>query len=443
MSMALTGTERPSTATRPLNRDLRKPGLIGLAGLAVMVGVLGFWAATTVIGGAVIASGQAMVQGDAKVVQSLDGGMIESIAVANGDTVQAGDVLMRLDPTLVAINLDIAQSRLAAAMALRARLQAEQLRLDTLVFAYDPLPFAAPDTALHEASQIEIFRARLAVLQGGREQLLEANAQFETRQIGMAGQITATQAQIDLIGVDLENLRGLVEQGLARQSQLTELQRAEAELRGRLAGLEAELAQLSTASREAELRTLQTERAFMESVVTELRDATAEVEEMTLEIVTRTAQLDRIDIRAPVTGVVHEMQITTEGGIVAAGAPILEVIPQGGEMVFHVRVDPHAVDQVWRGQGARVIIASFDPQTTPQLEASVTQISPDVITDPVTGQQYYRVDLTVPPSEIDRLGAVDLMSGMPVEAYLETGDRTVLAYLLQPLTAHLRRTFRE
>lgn len=441
--MTMSATEMPTAAVRPLNRDLRKPGLIGLLGFALMVGVLGFWAATTVIGGAVIASGQAMVQGDAKVVQSLDGGVVESIAVENGDRVLAGEVLMRLDPTLLAINLDIAQGRLAAALALEARLQAEQLGQGALEFSYGTLPFARPDTSPHEASQIEIFRARRAVLDGGREQLAEAFLQFENRRRGMDGQIAATRDQIDLVGLDLANLEGLVRDGLARQSQLTELQRAQSELFGRLAGLEADLAQLSNARREAELRTLQTERAFMESVVTELRDATAEIEELTLEIVTRSAQLDRIDIRAPVDGIVHEMQVTTVGGIIAPGATILEVIPQDGGMAFQLRVDPHAVDQVWQGQSASVILASFDPQTTPQLEASVTQISPDVVTDTATGQSFYRVDLEVPASELARLGDVDLMSGMPVEAYLETGDRTVLAYLMQPLTSHLRRTFRE
>jgi len=441
--MSLSSPDMPQAPMSGLNRDLRKPGLIGLVGFAIMIGVLGLWAATTVIGGAVIASGQAVVQGDAKVVQSLDGGMVETILIENGDQVGAGDVLVRLDPTLLQVNLSSARSRLAAALALQERLQAEQLRLPSLEFTYDTLPFDRPDTTAHEASQREIFLARRAVLDGARAQLAEVFVQSETRRRGLEGQITATSDQIALIEQDLENMRTLTQQGLARQSQMSELQRAQSELLGRLATLESELAQLDNNRRESELETLQRERSFMETVVTELRDATAQVEELTLEIITRSAQLDRVEIRAPVAGVVHEMQITTQGGVLAPGGTILEIIPSGNSMEFTLRVDPHSIDQVWQGQPAKVTLAAFDPQSTPQLTAAVTQISPDVVRDPATGQSYYRVGLEVPREELARLGEVDLLPGMPIEAFLETGDRSVLAYLMQPLSSHLRRAFRE
>ncbi len=442
--MSMLSQNTSDAPVRPLNRDLRKPALIGGIGFAVMVGVLGLWAATTVISGAVIASGQAMVQGDSQVVQSLDGGVVDSIAVENGDHVAAGEVMMRLDPTLLSINLDIAKGRLAGALTRQARLLAEQQRLDTLTFNYPALPFEHPDTSAYEATALEVFHARRAVLTGGREQLAEVFLQFENRLQGLNGQINATQAQIDLIDGDLANMRTLADQGLARQSQMSELQRTQSELSGRLATLEAELAQLGNQRRDQEMQTLQTERSFMEEVVTDLRDTSALVEELTLEIVTHSAQLDRIDIRAPVDGIVHEMQTTTVGGIVAPGGVILEVIPTGGDaMTFQVRVDPHSIDQVWQGQGASVTLASLDPQNTPQLEARVTRISPDVVSDPQTGEQFYRAVLAVSQTELDRLGGANLVPGMPIEAYLETGERTVLAYLLQPLNGHLRRAFRE
>lgn len=438
MSLAAAPSQAPS-----LNIDMRKPGLAGVLGLILLVGVLGVWALTTVIGGAVIASGQAMVQGSAKEVQSPDGGIIAEIAVRNGDIVQQGDLLVRLDPTLLQINLEIAENRLAAALAMQARLRAEQSGTSDLTFTYPDLPFERPDTAPHEIGQREIFAARAAVLEGGREQLAEAFLQFENQRGGIQGQITATQAQIDLLQMDLENMRGLVDQGLARQSQLSELQRAEANLVGRMATLQADLARLTNARRNSELTTLQTERTFMEGVVTELRAVTTQIEELTLEIATQTAQLQRIEIHAPVTGIVHEMQVATLGGVVGAGATLLQVVPLNEGMEFELRVDPMSIDQVYPGQAGRVMIASFDPRSTPQLEASVTTISPGVITDRDTGQSFYRVGLAVTPAELDRLGDVILMPGMPVEAFLETGDRSVLAYLLQPLSANLRRAFRE
>jgi HlyD family secretion protein len=425
------------------NLDLRRPGLLGALGLLLLVGVLGTWAATTVIGGAVIASGQAVVHGKPKLVQSLDGGTVAEIRVQNGDVVVAGDILLRLDPTILAVNLDIARSRLGANLALAERLRAEQLGLAAPEFRYPSLPFATPVTAPHEASERAIFAARAAVLTGARAQLAESLRQADRQAEGVAGQIAALDDQIAILDRDLTNMQSLIASGLARQSQMSDLQRNRSQLLGQLSALQSELARIDTGRRTAELTTLQAERSFMEEVVTQLREATSLTEELILEIVTRQAQLDRIEIRAPASGIVHEVQVSTLGGVIAPGATILEVIPLDEGMDFELRVDPRAIDQVYPGQGAQVVMASFDPQTTPRLAAEVTTVSPDVITDPLTGQQFYRVGLAVPPEELARLGDVALMPGMPVEGYLETGDRTILTYLLHPVTAHVQRAFRE
>ena len=423
--------------------DMNRPALWGGIGFLVLVGVFGSWAALTQISSAVIAGGQAMVHGRPKLVQSLDGGIVQTIAVQNGDIVTEGQVLLQLDPTLLAINLDIARGRLAAALALKARLMAEQLGQAALVFRYPALPFALPDTSADEAGQREIFAARAAVLRGGRDQLAEAQLQLDNQIVGVAGQIAAIRDQIGYLQRDIDNQTSLVEQGLSRQSQLGDLQRTGANLTGQLAALEAEQARLANARRDRELETLQAERSFMEEVVTDLREATTQTEELMLEIVTRSAQLDRIDIRAPADGIVNELQVTTIGGVVAPGATILEVVPLGQGMDFELRVDPRAIDDVYPGQPAHVQMSAFDAQTTPKLAAHVTTISAGAISDPRTGQSFYRVGLAVSAEEIARLGDVTLMPGMPVEAFLETGNRSVLTYLLDPITQHLQRAFRE
>ena len=423
--------------------DMNRPALWGGIGFLVLVGVFGSWAALTQISSAVIAGGQAMVHGRPKLVQSLDGGIVQTIAVQNGDIVTAGQVLLQLDPTLLAINLDIARGRLAAALALKARLMAEQLGQAALTFSYPALPFALPDTSADEAGQREIFAARAAVLRGGRDQLAEAQLQLDNQVVGVAGQIAAIRDQIGYLQRDIDNQTALVEQGLSRQSQLGDLQRTGASLTGQLAALEAEQARLANARRDRELETLQAERSFMEDVVTDLREATTQTEELMLEIVTRSAQLDRIDIRAPADGIVNELQVTTIGGVVAPGATILEVVPQDQGMDFELRVDPRAIDDVYPGQPAHVQMSAFDAQTTPKLAAHVTTISAGAISDPRTGQSFYRVGLAVSAEEIARLGDVTLMPGMPVEAFLETGNRSVLTYLLDPITQHLQRAFRE
>jgi HlyD family secretion protein len=433
----------PQQAPLWLRTDVRRTSLAGALGLLVLLGVLGTWAATTVISGAVIAHGQAVVHGKPKLIQSLDGGIVATIAVQNGDHVSEGQLLLRLDPTLLAINLDIARGRLADALALKARLEAEQLGLTAPVFAYPDLPFPALDTATHEEGQRQIFVARAEVLQGYREQLAEKQRQFETQTQGIEAQITAKREQLGYLETDLENTVALYEKGLVRESEMLDLQRGQSELLGQISALDTELVTARDAMRDSELETLQNERAFKESVVTDLRDATAKTEELILEIVTRTEQLDRIEVRAPAAGIVHEMQVGTVGGVVAPGATILEIVPLNRGVDFELRVDPRAIDQVHPGQQAQVVMSSFDPRTTPKLVGEVIKVSPDAIVDPKTGQSYYRIDLVVSPEELARLEGATLVPGMPVEAFLETGDRSVLTYLLQPLSAHLRHAFRE
>ncbi|WP_187431402.1 Type I secretion system membrane fusion protein PrsE (plasmid) [Roseobacter fucihabitans] len=426
-----------------LRLSMRPVFLVGLIGLVGLFGGFGLWAGTTVISGAVIAQGQAVVRGSAKQVQHLDGGIVADILVQNGDGVEAGDVLIRLDPTLVRMNLDVTRQRLADALTQQARLRAEQQGLGELVFTYPDLPFEIPDMGTNEAGQRAIFAARAAVQTGGREQLAEAFLQFENQIAGLTSQMEAIAAQIGFITKDLDSMQTLVERNLARQSQLNDLNRTRADLEGRRAGLASDIAQLSNARREAEIQTLQSERAFQESVVTDLRTITSQVDELILDIVTRAAQLDRINIRAPAAGIVHELQISTVGGVIEPGQVITEIIPQGQALDFELRVQPQDIDQVHIGQEAETLIAAFDVNETPKLIGSVARISPNAIEDPQSGQSYYLINLAVPTEEIARLGGLRIKPGMPVEAYLATSDRTVLGYLISPVTAQMRRAFRQ
>ncbi|MCF7702211.1 HlyD family type I secretion periplasmic adaptor subunit [Loktanella sp. M215] len=422
---------------------LRRVGVMGTIATLILFLVLGGWAATFTIGGAVMAGGQSVVHGKPKLVQSLEGGTVSDIIVRTGDTVAAGDLLVRLDPTVVQTNLDIARTRIAAALALRARLQAEQDGQDILSFNYPALPFDRPDTAAHEISQREIFAARAAVLQGGRDQLAETLLQYDSQTIGAQGQIAAIQDQLDLLDSDIVNKSDLAGKGLVRQSELSDLQRARAALTGQMAAEQAELARLSNARRDSTLKTLQTERAFIEDVVTQLRETNDQIDELTLDIVTRTAQLAQMDIRAPAAGIVHEMQVNTTGGVIAPGGTIAQIIPLDDGMDFELQVDPRAIDQVYPGQTARLSLSSFDPQVTPKLIARVVTVSPGTIADPQTGRSFYRVALSVSPEELARLPGMTVVPGMPIEAHLETGERSVLSYLMHPILSHLDRAFRE
>lgn len=427
----------------PLRTGLRGVVVAGLAATLLLFGVLAGWSAVAMIGGAVIATGEAVVDGKPRVIQHLDGGIVTDIAVTDGTRVAAGDLLLRLDPTMARLNLDIALGRLSEALARRARLEAEHLGLKAPIFVYAPLPFPLPDTATHEEGQRQVFAARADLLRGARERLAERLAQGDSEIAGLSARIAARREQLALIETELGNLATLVGRGLARASQLSELQRARADYTGQIATLEAEAARARIALRDAEIETLQGERSFREQVVTDLRAATAEIDELALEIVTRRAQLDRIEIRAPEAGTVHELAVTTPGAVIAPGATILELIPDGDRVAFDLRVDPRQIDRVWPGQRAQVVFASFDPQTVPRIVGEVARVSPAAVSDRRSGASYFRIALDIPETELARLGRVAIVPGMPVEAFLETTDRSVLDYLLTPVTRHLARAFRE
>ncbi|WP_114285823.1 HlyD family type I secretion periplasmic adaptor subunit [Candidatus Halocynthiibacter alkanivorans] len=432
-----------------MNADyIPKTNLTGVARLGIfaslcMLLILFALLNLTMISGAVIASGQTAVRGKPKVVQSLDGGVVDQIFVTDGDVVAAGDVLLRFDPTLLRINLDIYQSRLAEIIARQSRLEAEYLNQDEITF---PAPTATlnPEALARDiAGQYEIFQARRDVLAGGKEQLQERILQFNNQIAGVEGLIVSKQTQLEFVQSELTNVLALKQRGLALESKVLALQRDEADLLGQLVGHRSELARIRNSIRDSELEILQTERQFREQVVTELREVTAKHEEIVLEIVTAEKQLERIDVLAPVEGVVHEMQVFTVGGVVAPEGVILSVVPLTEGVVLELRVDPKSVDEIFVGQRAKILFPAFNLRVSPDVFGALDSISPTSITDPATGVSYYRITLTVPEEQMALLGDVDLIPGMPIEAFLLTGERSVMNYLTKPLMDQLQRAFRD
>jgi HlyD family type I secretion membrane fusion protein len=427
----------------PLRTDLSRAGRMGvLAGLALLLVVFG-WAYMTQINGAVIASGSAVVRGKPKIVQSLDGGIVEEVHVRDGDLVRAGDTLLRLDPTLLRINLEMYRNRLAETRAEINRLQAEQINANTLSFDYDRSYLDGLALMQINASQAEIFSARREVIKGREEQLREKVAQFKNQIAGVDGLIRAKQEQLTFIEQELEDVRALHADGLAREGQVLELQRARAQLLGEISEHQSKLARIRNSVRDTELEILQSKRQFKEQVVTDLRKAVMQSEELVLQIVTAQKQLERIEILSPVDGIVHEMQVFNAGGVVPPGETILQVVPIAKGVDFEIRVDPNAIDQVVMGQRAKVVFTAFNTRTAPEVFGTVSGISPDSVTDPGTGQSFYRVMLAIPPQELARLEGHEILPGMPIEAFLQTGERTVLSYLTRPLSDQLRRAFRD
>lgn len=438
-------TVSPTTSSTPrVPRDrIGRTVAIGAVGAVGLFAALLVWASQTRLEGAVMAMGQAVVRGQPKMVQSLDGGVIEDIRVTNGDRVAAGDVLVRLDPTLLQVNHDIARTRLSEALARQARLKAEEAGGAEPVFSYADLPFPRPDTRAAEADERRIFTARSEINTGRRAQLAERLAQFETQIRGMEASIASKQEQLGYLDRELGNNRTLYDQGLVRESQLLQLQRSRAEMAGAIAEAETDRARVRNSMKDAEIGVAQEERQFREQVVTDLGKTQTEIEELILQIITTSRQLDRVEVRAPAAGIVHEMQMTTLGGVVPPNGTILQVIPVEDGVEFELALDPKEIDQVHVGQKAQVVFSAFDQRATPRLAGHVTRISPTAIAAREGERSFYRLNLVLEEGEIARLKEAALVPGMPVEAFLETGEHTVMSYLLQPLASQILRAFRE
>ena len=424
--------------------SLRVAGVIGAVLSLGLAGSAVAWAQLTEINGAVIASGSVVVRGKPKSVQHLDGGIVDAIDVGDGDRVEAGDVLVRLDSTLLEANLAIYRTRLIEAHALRDRLRAELTGVGTLDFSGLPDELGNIDdlTAIRDG-QRAIFEARRDVRAGQVEQLQERAEQFRNQTRGIERLVAAKQQQLTLLEREIAGIETLNRKGLAPETRLMAMQRDRADVLGQLGEHRAEVSRIANSVRDTELQVLQITRQVREESAMALRDVEKEMEELNQQLRSTARQLERVEIRAPVGGIVHELQVTTLGGVVAPGGLVTQIIERDAGVVFDMRVPTAAVDQVYVGQGARIVMSAFNQRTTPELAGTVARISPDAVLDEATGQPFFRVQLSVTPAELDRLGDLAIVPGMPVEAFLQTGERSVLSYLVRPLTDQIDRAFRE
>lgn len=406
----------------------------------LLFGVLGGWAALVPVGGAVIAQGRSVAVGKPHPVQAVEGGAVATLAVKPGDRVAAGDVILTLDPAPVVARLAAATDRLAAALAEQARFRAEATGADAPDFTPPTLPFAAPDMTEAAATSGALFRARALRAAEMRARAEETAAQVAAQTAGGEAQIAALTDERRLLLAQIETQSALVAEGLARQGQLSDLQRQAAQIDGRIAALIADRARLEASAREAALALAEAEAAWVEEAAQGLRDSAAEIGALVPEITALLAAEGRSELRAPIAGVVHELAVAGPGAVVAPGAAVAQIIPQDGGIEIEAAVDPRAIDQVHPGQTAEVRIAAFDPMM-PKLPATVTLVAPDASADPATGHRFFRVTLRLDPAAL--ADAPPVTPGMPAEAYLATGERPMLAWLVAPLAHHLDRAFRE
>ena len=442
------GVPSPAAPPRAAAADRfssRGPLILGFVTLVLLFGGFGAWSVLTTITGAVVAPGQLEVEQNRQIVQHPDGGVVEAILVTDGDTVKAGQPLIRLDGTQLHTELVIVEGQLYELLARRGRLEAERDDATEIAFPTELLTLAKTrdDAADLMEGQRRLFLARRDTLARQTEQLGKRASQTSSQIEGIDAQGTALKSQLDLIREERTSVQALFDKGLAQQSRLLSLQREEARLMGQMGELTATRASSEGRITEIELEVLRLAAARREEANTQLRD----IGFRELELVERRSALvekiARLVITAPVEGVVLGLAVTTPRSVLRAAEPVLYLVPQDRPLVIMARVSPVHIDQVRPGQPARLLFSAFNARTTPELNGTVLVVSADALTDERTGEIYYRAEILPDKGEIAKLEGLTLMPGMPVEAFIRTDERTPLAYLLKPFTDYSTRAFRE
>jgi HlyD family secretion protein len=429
-----------AAVSRSIRRHLAGGGLASL----VLVGGIGGWAAATDLAGAVVATGHFVVDSNVKKVQHPTGGVVGEILVREGQRVTIGDVVMRLDATQTRANLAIVTKRLDEFAVRRARLEAERDEAEAISFPADLTGrMNDPDIAQLITGERKLFGLRREARLGKKAQLHERVVQYEKEVRGLVAQEEAKVRGIALIERELKGVRELWEKGLVSIQRMMALEREGANLDGERGRLVEAQAQSGGKIAETQLQIIQVDQDLRSEVAGNLRDIEGQTAEHIERRVSAEDQLKRIDLVAPQSGLVHELVVHTVGGVISPADAIMLIVPDRDRLALEVQITPQDIDQIRMGQRAVLRMSAFNQRTTPELTGEVSRIAADLTQDQKTGLSYYVVRITVPPQELARLGKLTLVSGMPAEAFIQTGERTVISYLVKPLRDQINRAFRE
>ena len=427
--------------------DARHFVRLGWFAAAAVFGGLFVWSIFAPIDSAIIAPGQMSVETNRKTIQHLEGGVIRKILVKEGQEVRAGDLLIELDDTVSGANVDVLSAQLAESIARYARLLAERDGLSEIPensFAFEIAP-ADLDYAVNLDGQRRLLEARIATRKTQISLLEERIVQQKTRIEGFSTQLRSLREQARLVGEELDGVRRLNAEGFAPTTRVRELERTKEAIAGQEGQIKAASAEAESVINEAKLEIERLKQQSREDAIKESQDLEVQIAGLTER---RTAALDalkRSEIRAPESGVVLGLSVHTVGGVIAPGAPVMDLVPKGDQLVVAARIATRDVDKVSPGQAAIIRFSAFNARVTPEATGTVRQVSADSFVDKVTGVQYFLVLIDLPPkAELEKiLRGRELQPGMPAETYIRTGSRPAISYLLKPLADAFSRSLRE
>ena len=446
MSETLVLPVGPEASAGDPQRDIRQGTIIAVLFFVLFLG----WAAFMPLDAGVYAQGQIAVAGNRQSVQHRDGGMINAINVREGQHVKAGQILIELStPELRAAERGLTSDYLTL-LAQRARLMAE--RSGRRDFAA-PAEFASLNPADREIAQQVLslqrseLRARSGATSAQQSVLGQRSAQLAQQQGGYAKQRQALIEQQRLIAEELAGLKSVAEKGFASINRVRALERAQADLKGQEAQMMAEYARAGEGIGEARMQSLSVSSSRLEQVESDLKETQSKLSEVLPKLVATREQLQHSEVRAPASGQVVGLQVFTVGGVVAAGQKLMDIVPDGRELVIQAQLSPTDADDAYRGQKAQIRFVSVHNRSLPLFSGTVKTVSADSFSDEKSGRSYFRLEIVVPEAELNRvrsvLGSGELRPGLPVEAVLAVRKRTALQYLMEPLTGALWRSGHE
>ena len=425
-------------------KSIQHHRLLGVAVVVFLTFGIGGWAATTDLAGALIAPGSLVVGSHVKEVQHPTGGIVGQLFVHDGDRVKENDILVHLDDTATRANLAIYSKGLDELTARKARLKAERDGRDTISFPADMLTREGdPEVADILASEKKLFELRKNARLGEKAQLDQRVEQLKDEIGGLESQLASKAQENALIDRELTGVQDLYSKKLVPITRLTELQRQKSRLDGERGQLVASIAQSKGKIAETELKIIQVDQDLSSEVGKELREIDAKVGEFIERKIAAEDQLKRIDIRAPQDGTVFQSAVHTIGGVIKSGEPIMLIVPDADQLEVEAKISPQEINEVKVGQPAVLRFSSFNARTTPEIIGEVARVSADTSTDQRTGISFYSLRISLPPAEVTRLGDVKLLPGMPVEAFIQTEERSVMSYLMKPLRDQIARAFTE
>lgn len=411
----------------------------GLLSAALVVGC-GGWAAQAKLSGAIIAQGQVTVKKQLKLVQHRDGGIVAEIRVANGDKVQAGDVLIRLDETQTRAEMRVIEAQLAEYNGRRARLAAE--RDDEEMITFETGFESAAATAEIATGERRLFESNRVMRDARREQLAMQVLQYEEEARGLQAQLDSKMVEKEMIADELRRLRPLEKDRLIEGNKLRELERDLVRAQGVMGEISSGIARVNGQISETRLKSMEFDQQLRTDAQRELRDIDARMAELEERIVAARDRLSRMDLTAPISGFVNDLAVHTVNGVIAPGATIMSIVPEGEEMVIEAKLSPVDIDQVHPGQNAKLRFSAFNQRTTPEISGVVEIVGAAATVDPVSGHAYYLSSIAIEDSE-EALEGKPLLPGMPVEVFLTTTERSAISYLIKPFTDQAMRSFRE